>query len=211
MYIEGSSLSVSESPMDKAAHTNDPVVSIRDSPVSCAVHFTDLSFPFANPIDFCLKHLARGRSIKRMEIPKNLLASAIDELAAHVFGERTQWAALSVNHLKSEFSIIYASPRNGAEFFRIASLTDCADAYAAISSIRPKSARKLTKINLSFVRDSLSVVVLSFVDAGTNAADTHTKLRDSLRIFPHFRITGRFRISFFGREGSQTLRRMRES
>ena len=47
-----------------------------------------------------------------------------------------------------------------AEFFRIVTLTGCANAYAAIAPARPKSVCKLTKINLRYIRDSISNGIL---------------------------------------------------
>ena len=94
----------------------------------------------------------------------------------------------SVGTLSRNFSeITAAKPENDSfNYFRLVSLTDCANIYSAVLSLNPKSVCKLTKINLSFVRDCVNFGVLSFIDASTNLSDVGTKNSGNLKILNSF-------------------------
>ena len=119
----------------------------------------------------------------------------------------------AVGTLSRKFSEITAVPPANEPFnyFRLVSLTDCANIYSAVLSLNPKSACKLTKINLSFVRDCMNFGVLSFIDASTNLSDVGTKTSGNLKILSTFFRTGHFKISFVGRQGVKLLQSDKDS
>ena len=118
-----------------------------------------------------------------------------------------------VGTLSRNFSEIAAvKPENGPfNYFRLVSLTDCANIYSAVLSLNPKSVCKLTKINLSFARGCVNSGALSFIDASTNLSDVGTKNSGSLEILNSFFRTGLFKISFVGRQGAKLLQSGKDS
>ena len=115
--------------------------------------------------------------------------------------------------LVGDFSKILAvSPgRDICTYFRLVNLTDCASVYSSVLSLNPKTVGELTKINLSYIRDAVSNGVLSFVDACANLADLGTRNTGNSKIFTSFCRTGRFSISFVGRQGAKLLRNSKNS
>ena len=88
-----------------------------------------------------------------------------------------------------------SSEKDSIQFPGLVNLTDFANIYAAVSSLKPKSVCKLTKINLSYIRDAVSSGVLSFIDASPNLSDVGANSAGDVPIFR----------SFVGRGGSQFL------
>ena len=66
---------------------------------------------------------------------------------------------------------------------KIIGLTDSANAYASVTNLQPRSADKLTRITLAFLRDLTSRVAYSFIDAHLNIADCGAKRNVNLGIF----------------------------
>ena len=120
------------------------------------------------------------------------------------------WTSIICAKLSSDLRRIFRTSKSGSDFFRLVSLTDCANAYSSVLAIHPKSSCKLTKANLCFIRDSMSNGILSFVDADANLPDTLTKMHGNVKIFGKFRTSGHFSISFLGREGAKVLKRLKE-
>ena len=73
-------------------------------------------------------------------------------------------------------------------YFRLVNLTDCANIYSSVLSLNPKTVDKLTKINLSYIRDAVSNGVLSFIDACANLADLGTRNSGNFKIFEVFAV-----------------------
>ena len=72
------------------------------------------------------------------------------EVVILVCDECALYTALGFKKLPIDFLRIPKTDQNGAGFFRVVSLADCANAYASVMSIQPRSADKITKINLCF-------------------------------------------------------------
>ena len=70
--------------------------------------------------------------------------------------------------------------------FRSLALTDCSNAYASISAISANSPERSMRILLSYIRDNLLTLFLSFVDACRNLPDLGTKNDGNVGIFKHF-------------------------
>ena len=104
----------------------------------------------------------------------------------------SQWSAFSCRELPGDYARIFKTARNGAEFRRDVSHTDCANAYSAVLAIQPKSMCKITKINLCFIRGRVPNGVLPFIDPRANLPDTLTKMNGNLEISVRFRNTGYF-------------------
>ena len=97
-------------------------------------------------------------------------------------------SALLVRNVPNSFlAAANLSPAN-SPLFTIVSLTDCANVYSDVISIQPRRACRITKINLSFISDSASHWVLSFIDAGANVSDVGTKCGGNTKAFPPFMI-----------------------
>ena len=79
-------------------------------------------------------------------------------------------------------------------------LTDCCSLYGAILRLQPKTTERCTRITLAFLRDVMSLIAFSFVDATVNLGDIGTKHAGSLGILDTFLRTGRFTLSFVGRK-----------
>ena len=106
-------------------------------------------------------------------------------------------SVLSVHDVSNSFLRAANVSPIGSPYFTAVSLTDCDNAYSAVTSIKPRSACKITKINLSFIRDSSSHGVLSFIDAGANVSDVGAKPNGNTKLFQHLCNKGQFSISFW--------------
>ena len=65
--------------------------------------------------------------------------------------ECSQWYAFSCTQFAADQNRIFSTAKNGADFFRIVSLTDCANAYSAILAVQPKSMCKLDLMGSEYV------------------------------------------------------------
>ena len=90
-----------------------------------------------------------------------------------------------VGDLSASFDRIWAvSPEKGAiQSPRLVNLADCANIYAAVLSLNPKSVRKLTEIYLCYIRDSVSNGALSLIDDSANLSDVGAKSDGNVTIF----------------------------
>ena len=85
-------------------------------------------------------------------------------------------------------------------------LTDGDNAYSLVSLVRPKYLRRLTKINLEYIRDSRANGLLSFIDDGANISDVGAKINGSGDTTRRYCNTGICRISILRRESSGILK-----
>ena len=104
----------------------------------------------------------------------------------------------SIPELETAFT--HALEHDAHNHIRVVVLTDCSNAHASVHSIQPRSTDKSTKIVLGYIRDYLSYLCLTFIDAGFNLADTGTKTDANKGIWLSFIETNEFRIGFVGRK-----------
>ena len=86
------------------------------------------------------------------------------------------------------------------EQFQIMILTDCSNAHAAITQIQPRSADRSLRILLCYIRDHMSRMCISFVDASFNLADTGTKAAGNSHLWTKIASTNEYAIGFMGRK-----------
>ena len=89
---------------------------------------------------------------------------------------------------------------------QIISLTDSANVYTSAITLQPRTVDKLTKITLSFIRDLVSTVHFSFLDAHFNPADAGTKHGGNRSLFQQIVDRRSFVISFLGRKEIQRIK-----
>ena len=79
---------------------------------------------------------------------------------------------ISPRELSAKFDRIWpVSPVSEAvQYLRMDNFPECANIYAGVLSLNPKSACTLTKINLGYIRDLVSSGVLSLIGDSANLA-----------------------------------------
>ena len=86
------------------------------------------------------------------------------------------------------------------EAFKIILLTDCSNAHAAITQLQPRAVDRSLRILLCYVRDHMSRMSMSFVDATFNIADAGTKARGNEHLWRRLTTSNDFTIGFMGRK-----------
>ena len=79
---------------------------------------------------------------------------------------------------------------------KVIALSDCANVFAAVSNLQPRSVDKLTNLSLRFIRDLSQQIHFSFLDAIYNIADTSTKISGNRRLYYLICESRRFVLSF---------------
>ena len=108
----------------------------------------------------------------------------------------------STNQLSDDDKLIYQNALNQqtpASFHPLI-LTDCCSLYGAILRLHPRTIERCARITLSFLRDALLMLAISYVDSTVNLGDVGAKHAGSLGILDHYLRTGRFTLSFVGRK-----------
>ena len=110
-----------------------------------------------------------------------------------------------VDKLGSPYDVFLTSPLE-EKYIHILLLTDCINAYQACQQMQFKSELRMAKIHLSFLRDLMGLLNLSYVTAWYNVADTGAKMESNSHVFYALGRPNRFAISFLPRQEFNSTR-----
>ena len=104
-----------------------------------------------------------------------------------------------MDHKQMEKIFIDSLESTVAQSVHVILLTDCSNAHSAVHTVQPRSTDKSTRILLSYIRDYLAFLTLTFIDAGFNVADLGTKINPNIGPWNRLVKENRFTIGFLGR------------
>ena len=126
--------------------------------------------------------------------PKGFSPPTIHPLCTHC----KQASTLSLTDLELQLDALYGTISQ--EAFKIILLTDCSNAHAAITQLQPRAVDRSLRILLCYVRDHMSRMSMSFVDATFNIADAGTKARGNDHLWHRLTTSNDFTVGFMGRK-----------
>ena len=84
-------------------------------------------------------------------------------------------------------------------------MTDCSNCFATINNVSIRCSEKVAKIQMSFIRDMLRLMTVSFTCGSFNLADLGAKQRGNWAIFKKLLETGYFELTFLTRKECRAL------
>ena len=112
--------------------------------------------------------------------------------------------SILVEKLVSDYVQFTSTTNEDCQVF-ILLLTDCSNAYQACQQMQYRCECRMTKIHLSFLRDLMNILNLSYVTGSYNIADTGTKLKNNAALFYRLSLSNRFTIAFLSRREYKRL------
>ena len=118
--------------------------------------------------------------------------------------------AASFNYSSESPEIVYDEKLKGnnhrMDLFKSLVVTDCCSLYSCILRFQPNAIERCVEILIGYLRDIQNLIVFSFIDAIVNLADVSTKHAGSMQLLESFFKTGKFMLSFMGRQASKKSR-----
>ena len=86
-------------------------------------------------------------------------------------------------------------------------LTDCCSLFRCVIKSQPSTLERCSRVFVSYLRDTQSMITFSIIDSDTNLGDVNTKHDGSLALLSGFFKSGCFALSFIGRKQSKSNRK----
>ena len=84
-------------------------------------------------------------------------------------------------------------------------LTDCSNIFSSLAAYQPRVTDKATKILIYYLRDNMTRVAFTFIDAGWNIADIGTKEKTQKEKWWQLLENNTFEIGFIGRKAYKAI------